>query len=212
MLAASQVDASLAIAGIVVSLLVGLLPFAYKVLLADPKANRAREKEHYRDVAKDYLSKLGATMSFLNAVRVDADNADELLSAATKSFAELEGLGQGDLVVAFGESPPVVWADRACRNLLREGLRIAVEARAERQTGDAASDTFHQIQNLTREHIDEGGPRELVRWALDAATERWPDRLVSFDHDRMKRLAPQVAERARLDLPPELTSGHSPVT
>src|SRR5215472_12389054 len=139
-----------------VGLIVGLVPFAYTVF----KDGRERIERHQREeaerreqdqerrqleveeqrerrriVATSCLTLLGQTMSLMESIRVDADNADELIRIASESLAQLQGLTQGDLLVTFGASSPVVWAARACLRLVDEGLRRAEDARGQRQTG-----------------------------------------------------------------------------
>lgn len=210
-----------------VGLVVGLVPFAYTVF----KDRRERIEQHKREeaerheqdqerrrleveeqrerqriVATSCLALLGQTMSLLEAIRVDADNADELLRVASESFAHLQGVIQGNLIVTFKEASPVVWAARACSRLVAEGLRQAEEARGQHQTGQAALETQRAIRHLTSEYIDPvGGPRDLLRWATEEAIRRGPERLTSFEQG-WQSVAQIIAGRAGLELPAALIS------
>jgi len=155
---------------------------------------KAAEQRRREDVSAHYLSSLGDTCAMLDAILVDADNADDLIFAASNSFAKLQGIGQGELFTLFNDSPPVVWLDRACRQLLDMALTLARDARAEGQTGEAARETSRTIQRLTESKLDDL-PRELMRWALNEATKRWPQPLVHFE-DYRKYQAQRVAEEA----------------
>jgi hypothetical protein len=176
---------------------VGLLPFAYTVrkdkrereerVRADAKKEEAEkergleeQRARMRATAMRYGDLLGKAMALLEAILVDADNADQLIWSATDAQSELEGHAQGFLRTEFKESPPVIWADRACRKVLRDGLNIASDARAERQTGAAAQATQRTLQRLTMVDIDTAGPRDLFRWSSDEACKRWPKPLTSF--------------------------------
>ena len=139
-------------------------------------------RERMRTVATRYGDLLGKTMALLEAVVVDADNADQLLWSATEAHSELQGHAQGALLTQFTDSPPVIWSDRACRKLLREGLTVAGNARSQRLTGADARATQQDLQRLTAINID-GGPRDLFRWASDEACTRWPKLLTSFSED-----------------------------
>ncbi|MCX5262267.1 hypothetical protein OOK27_50490 [Streptomyces canus] len=159
---------------------------------------KAAEQRRREDVSAHYLSSLGDTCAMLDAILVDADNADDLIFAASNSFAKLQGIGQGELFTLFNDSPPVVWLDRACRQLLDMALTLARDARAEGQTGEAARETSRTIQRLTERKLDDL-PRELMRWALNEATKRWPQPLVHFE-DYRKYQAQRVAEEAGVPL------------
>lgn len=202
-----------------VGLIVGLVPFAYTVQ-RDHRERRERKKDDERrklesqrerltSVAMLYLKTLGFTMALLEDVRVDANNADDLLHHAANAYADLQGLAQGDLLVAFGEPSPAVWADRACRRLLDEALTKARHSRSQGHTGQAARATEAEIKQLTGRDLDYGGPRELVRWSTQEAIIRWPERLTSFEGEGLQSVARMVAERARLELPSELLASEN---
>ena len=197
-----------------VGLVVGLVPFGYTVHrdrrerherakadarkeLEEQRQALERQREQMRAVKTRYLDLLGKAMALLEAVLVDADNADQLLWGATGAKAELEGLGQGDLFVTFGASPPVIWSDHVCRTLLRSGLTMAGDARAQRQTGDAARETQRALRQLTTIGIDAAGPRDLFRWASDEAIKRWPQPLTSFEDEPRANGAVPWGEIAR---------------
>ena len=149
----------------------------------DSEARRELEQQRERraTVAKTYLALLGNVMALLDVLRVDAVNADDLLKHVSEANAELQGFAQGDLVVTFGAQSPVVWADRACRQIIRKALDLAHTARADHQEGERAVQTQNEICMLTAGHIDYGGPRDLMRWATEAAVALWPETLTSFE-------------------------------
>jgi hypothetical protein len=195
---------------------VGLLPFGYTVRkdrrerrereASDKRRELEHEQERLTAAATRYFDLLGKTMALLEAVLVDADNADELLRDATEASSELQGHAQADLLVTFGASSPAVWADRACRRLIREGLTMATEARSQRQSGQEARQTWYALRQLTQAEMDPGhGPRELVRWATEAAIQRWPEPLTSFE-DEWQYVARAVSSRVSLELPAELVA------
>jgi hypothetical protein len=201
-----------------VGLVIGLVPFGYKVW-TDREAQRKRERaekerdieqerERRRSVATLYLERLARTMALLEAIHVDADNADELLNGASLAYADLTGLGQGELLMTFGESSPVVWADRACRRLLDKGLAVTREARSQRQTGQEAWDTSMEVKYLTGTEVDEAGPRDLIRWATSEAVRRWPEELTTFE--TQSETAQRVAGLADLQIRSELVAVPSP--
>jgi len=164
----------------------------------------AAERDQRQHVSELYLSCLGSACALLDAILVDADNADALISDATKKFAELQGIGHGALVTVFGSSSPVIWTDSAIRKLLSKALGMARDARAEGQTGEAARQTRRLIQTLTEVHVDEV-PRQLMRWATEEATERWPESLTHFEgHKRYE--AQLLAREAGCPLPDELVA------
>jgi hypothetical protein len=166
-------------------IVVGLVPFAYRVR-KDRREETARrtvavddKRKELRAVASAYLACLGKVMALLDVLRVDAANADELLQRASDANAELQGFAQGELFMTFStDSPPVRWADAACRRILRKAVDIAINGRAEHAS---AVGVQNEIRALTEGHIDEGGPRELLRWALDSAVTRWPEPLLNFE-------------------------------
>jgi hypothetical protein len=168
----------------------------------DRKEEKGRKREaveHQRKeltaVASAYLALLGRVMALLDVLRVDAANADELLQHASDANAELQGFAQGELFIAFSaKSPPVTWADAACRRILRKAVDIAVNARAEHMEAVGAQ---NEIRALTAGHIDEGGPRELLRWTLDASVTRWPQPLLTFEEKEF--LAAVVAGLAGME-------------
>ncbi len=196
---------------------VGLVPFGYTVQkdrrerqerakadAAKHHEEKQRELERRRErleaVATRYLDLLGKAMALLEAVLVDADNADELLRGATEAHSELQGHAQSKLFMDFHASPPVVWSDRACRTLLRKGLAMAGDARSQRQTGDAARETQRALRELTMTGIDAAGPRDLFRWASEEAIQRWPKPLTTFEEDPWAaEAARRVAEDLNLD-------------
>jgi hypothetical protein len=204
-----------------VGLAVGLIPFGYTVRKdrrerqerldeqrrresKEQRLEEQRQRDRLEAVATRHLGLLGHAMTLLEAILVDADNADELLSAATAAIADLNDHAQGDLFVMFEGSPTVIWADRACRRLLEEGRTLAVTARAERQTGETARKTWNDLRDLTSDDIDGSpGPRELLRWATKAAVSRWPEPIVTFDGE-WQYVAKVTAIRADLQLPSEL--------
>lgn len=200
-----------------VGLVVGLVPFGYTVVKDKrerrerDEMERRRELEHQRErltaAATRYLDLLGKAMVLLEAIRVDAENADELLSAATNAIGELQGQAQGDLLVTFGgASSPVVWADRACRRIVNEALTIATDGRAHGQTGEEAFQTRRAVQELTSGGIDPvHGPRDLFRWATGEAIKKWPEPLTHFE-DPWQRDARMIADSVHLDLPAELVA------
>lgn len=218
-----------------VGLVVGLVPFFYTVL-KDRRERREREErerqrrlehdrerrerdekerqlemEHERErltaAATRYLDLLGQAMVLLEAIRVDADNADELLSGATSAVSSLQGHAQADLLVRFGASSPVVWADRACRRILKDALTMAIDARSQRQTGEAARQTQDALRQLTAGGVDPThGPRDLFRWATTEAVSRWPEPLTQFE-DTWRQDALDVANHVDLEIPAELLAG-----
>lgn len=166
----------------------------------DAKENQeATERQHRVEASKHYLNALGSTCALLDGLVVDADNADDLISKATTQFAVLQGIGQSELVTVFGDTPPVVWADRACRRILDQALTLARHARKERQTGEAAQETSYRISELVRAGID-NRPREVMRWALREATERYPQPLLRFEGHEVKRDARVASTQAGLPL------------
>ena len=148
-------------------------------------------------MAGTYLAQLGTVMALLDVLRVDAANADDLLKQASKANAELQGYAQGKLLVTFGVESPVVWADMACRRILRRAVDIAHNARAEHRQDERAVATQSEIRALTAGNIDEGGPRELLRWGTDTAVARWPQPLTSFEEKEW--LAGYVARLAEVE-------------
>jgi hypothetical protein len=209
-----------ALIGAASGLVVGLVPFGYTVrkdkrerderARADARKEEAekqreleRQRERLRAAATRYSDLLGKAMALLEAVLVDADNADELLIGATQANGDLQGHAQGPLFAEFLESPPVIWSDRVCRTVLRKGLTLADDARAQRQTGDVARETQLAVRELTRAGIDVGGPRDLYRWASEEASKRWPDPLTSFEEEPWAAgLARQVATQLGFEQPP----------
>lgn len=195
-------------------LVVGLVPWLHSLRRERVKrdererSERKRELEHQREqlttAATRYLELLGQAMVLLEAIRVDADNADDLIQAATSAISELQGHAHADLLVTFGESSPAIWADRACRRLLTEALTIATEARSMRQTAEAARQTHDSLRRLTVAGVDPGhGPRDLVRWATVEAIRRWPEPLQRFEEPWL-RDARDLADRIDLELPAQL--------
>jgi len=214
-----------------VGLVVGLVPFAYRVrkdreqarhrkAAADAEAARLakvevertaaeekrevdQQRERRKAVAGTYLEMLGNVMALLDVLRVDAVNADDLLRHASEASAKLQGLAQGELLVTFGARSPVIWADRACRQIIRKAVDLAHDARHAGKDIEAAIETQNAIREMTAGGIDPvGGPRDLVRWAADTAVARWPDDLTTFeDHTYMARSVAVVAE---LELDPFL--------
>jgi hypothetical protein len=183
-----------------VGIVVGLVPFAYRVR-KDRKEQAGRQREALEQqrkelsaVASAYLAWLGKVMALLDVLRVDAANADELLQRVTDGNGELQGFAQGDLFIALSaKSPPVAWADSACRQILRKAVDLAVNARAEHADPVRVQ---NEIRALTEGHIDAGGPRELLRWALDAAVTRWPQPLLTFeDQEFLAEVVAGLAER-----------------
>jgi hypothetical protein len=156
-----------------------------------------QQRERRATVAKTYLALLGNVMALLDVLRVDAVNADDLLKHVSEANAELQGFAQGDLVVTFGAQSPVVWADRACRQIIRKALDLAHNARANHHEGERAVQTQNEIRTLTAGHIDYGGPRDLMRWATEAAVAQWPEPLISFEEH--EDLADHVAFLAELE-------------
>jgi hypothetical protein len=161
-------------------LVVGLVPFAYTVRkdkreraereradaekkAADEKRELEAQRERLQATATRYGDLLGKAMALLEAVLVDADNADDLLQGATEAYSDLQGHAQGPLFMSFTSSPPVIWSDRLCRKVLREGLTMAGDARAQRQTGAEALKTQYALRELTSYRIDVAGPRDLFR-------------------------------------------------
>jgi hypothetical protein len=162
-----------------------------------------RRRERLKAVATRYLDLLGKAMALLEAVLVDADNADELLQSADEAHSDLQGHAQSKLFMDFHESPPVIWSDRVCRTVLRKGLEMSRAARSQRQTGDAARETQRAIRELTMTGIDTDGPRDLFRWASEEATERWPKPLTTFDEEPWAAdTARTVANDLGIDPPP----------
>lgn len=208
-----------ALIGAASGLVVGLVPFGYTVrkdkrergdrARADARREEAekvreleRQRERLRAAATRYADLLGKAMALLEAVLVDADNADELLLGATEANSELQGHAQSALFMEFRESPPVIWSDRACRTMLHKGLTLAGEARAQRQTGDAARETQNALRQLTMVGID-AGPRDLFRWASEEAYKRWPEALMSFDEELWAAAtASQIATQLEFEPPP----------
>ena len=195
-----------------VGLVVGFVPFGYTVCKdlrerkdrekAAARAERENQRKELRAAAIRYADLLGKAMALLEAVLVDADNADDLLMSATEASVELQGHAQSALFVEFRGSPPVIWSDRVCRSVLRKGLTLAGDARAERQTGDAARTTQQALRQLTTVGID-AGPRELFRWASDEAGKRWPEPLLSFGEEPWAAAAAgQIATELGFEPPP----------
>jgi hypothetical protein len=204
-----------------VGLVIGLVPFIYRVRRdreerderrkeaarvatieaerrnAEARQAEDRQRQELAAVAKTYLALLGKVMALLDVLRVDAANADDLLKHASDANAELQGFAQGELLVTFGAESPVVWADIACRRILRKAVDLAHNARAEHRQDERAVATQNEIRSLTAGHIDEGGPRELLRWATDAAVTRWPQPLTSFEEKEW--LAGYVASLAEVE-------------
>jgi hypothetical protein len=183
-----------------VGLVVGLVPFFLE--RNERKSSEARravdqQRQELAAVAKTYLAYLGKVMALLDVLRVDAANADDLLEHASDANAELQGFAQGQLLLTFGAESPVVWADVACRRILRNAVDIAHNARAEHRQDERAVATQNEIRALTEGHIDEGGPRELMRWATDAAVARWPQALMNFEEKEL--LADYVAQLAGVE-------------
>jgi hypothetical protein len=208
-----------ALIGAGVGLVVGLVPFGYTVrkdnrerddrARADARKEEAeqqreleRQRERLRTAATRYADLLGKAMTLLEAVLVDADNADELLMGATEANSELQGHAQSALFVDFQGSPPVIWSDRVCRTVLRKGLTLAGDARSQRQTGDAARETQSALRHLTTIGID-AGPRDLFRWASEEACKRWPEPLTSFEEEPWAAAtASQIATQLNFEPPP----------
>jgi hypothetical protein len=214
------VSATDTLIGAAAGLVAGLVPFGYTVR-KDRRERQEREKEdaakkHEHEqqelerkrerltaAATRYLDLLGKAMALLEAVLVDADNADELLHSATGAHGELQGHAQSELFMDFQASPPVIWSDKACRTLLRKGLELANDARSQRQTGDAARKTQYELRELTLESIDRGGPRDLFRWASTEAIQRYPKTLPTFNEKHPEaEIARRVAEELNLEPPP----------
>ncbi|MFF3821406.1 hypothetical protein ACFYYD_33375 [Streptomyces bluensis] len=162
---------------------------------------RAGQQERRQEVSAHYLSCLGTTFAALDAVLVDASNADELIRIASDSYGELQGIGQGKLVTLFGADSPVVWADRAMRRILDDALVTVRQARSQGQTGDAAQQTSYIIRQLTR--TADRSPRDLMRWTLDEATKRWPQPLECFE-GHWQFFAQNLAQQTGLALPDKL--------
>jgi hypothetical protein len=161
-----------------------------------------RRVEQMRASRIRFLDLLGKAMVLLEAVLVDADNADELLWGATDAMRELQGHAQGDFFALFEQSPAVLWADSTCRDLLGAGLEMASAARAERQTGSQARETQDALRRLTLNEIDATGPRDLFRWASLEAVERWPQPLATFDDPYWTKIASEIVEHSSVTLPP----------
>jgi hypothetical protein len=194
-------------------LIAGLVPFAYTVrkgrrerierAQADALRQKAEEQRELRAAATRYMDLLGKAMALLEAVLVDADNADELLRGATNAQADLQGHAQSSLFVGFQKSPPVIWSDRVCRTVLKKGLTLAENARAKRQTGEAARETQRAIRELTMNQMDVLGPRHLFRWASDEACKRWPEPLTSFEEESWAAAdAKRIATELDFEPPP----------
>jgi hypothetical protein len=208
-----------ALVGAGAGLVVGLVPFGYTVrkdsrerddrAKADARRGEAEkqqklehERERLRAAATRYVDLLGKAMALLEAILVDADNADELLMGATGASGELQGHAQSALFMEFQGSPPVIWSDRVCRTMLRKGLALAGDARSERRTGDAARETQRVLRELTALGID-GHPRDLFRWASEEACNRWPQSLMSFNEEPWAAAAAsQIATQLDLEPPP----------
>jgi len=209
-----------ALIGAASGLVVGLVPFGYTVYKdnrerderakanarkeeAEKQHELERQRERLRAAATRYSDLLGKAMALLEAVLVDADNADEVLMGATEANSELQGHAQGPLFAEFRESPPVIWSDRVCRTVLRRGMTLAGDARAQRQTGDAARETQLAVRELTMTGIDVTGPRDLYRWASEEACKRWPDPLTTFDEEPWAAaIARQIATQLGFEPPP----------
>ena len=172
-----------------------------KAAEAERELNQQRERR--KAIAANYLEMLGNLMALLDVLRLDAVNADDLLWHASEASAKLQGFAQGELLVTFGARSPVIWADRACRQIIRKAVDLAHDARHAGTDSEDAIETQNAIRELTAGGIDPvGGPRELVRWATDTAIARWPKELTTFeDHTYMAR---RVAEVAELELDPFL--------
>ena len=114
-----------ALIGAAAGLVVGFVPFGYTVRKdkreRDERAREdvrkeeiakqrelERQRERLRAAATRYSDLLGKAMALLEAILVDADNADELLMGATEANSELQGHAQGPLFADFRESPPVI--------------------------------------------------------------------------------------------------------
>jgi hypothetical protein len=191
-----------ALIGAAAGLVAGLVPFGYTVH-KDKQRKVETQRERLSAAATRYSDLLGKAMALLEAVLVDADNADELLASATEAHSELQGHAQGALFADFRESPPVIWSDRVCRALLRTGIRLAGDARSQRQTGDAARETQDSLRRLTTMGIDAAGPRDLFRWASDEACKRWPKPLTSFAEEPwVATTANQIAIDLSFEPPP----------
>jgi hypothetical protein len=212
-------SATEALIGAGAGIIVGLVPFGYTVRKdrrerqeratadaarqhEDQQHEIERQRERLKAVATRYLDLLGKAMVLLEAVRVDADNADELLRGATEAHSELQGHAQSKLFMEFQASPPVVWSDRTCRILLKKGLEMADDARSQRQTGDAARETQRALRRLTATGVDEWGPRDLFEWASEEAIQRWPKPLATFDEGPWAPLAHTVARQLNFEPPP----------
>ncbi|WP_405908721.1 hypothetical protein OG742_30395 [Streptomyces sp. NBC_00828] len=186
--------------------LVGVGSLVYLVF-KNRERERVRQRERRQEAAKDYLKSLGHTCAMLDNILIDAGNADNLIFEASKSFAEMQSIGQGQLVTLFGANTPVSWADSACRRLLGKALDMAGQARkayTEERSGETVLQTSSRIRHLTGTTLD-GLPRTLMRWTLETATERWPKPLVRFEGDWVND-AQEVAQEAGLPLPDALVS------
>ena len=85
--------------------LVGVGSLVYLVF-KNRERERVRQRERRQEAAKDYLKSLGHTCAMLDNILIDAGNADNLIFEASKSFAEMQSIGQGQLVMLFGANTP----------------------------------------------------------------------------------------------------------
>jgi hypothetical protein len=186
-----------ALVGAAVGLIAGLVPFGYTVAKdkrereerdqaddAKEKADKQRSLESHRErmqaVAVRYIDLLGKTMALLDAIDLEAKNAEQLLASATDAYGDLQGHAHGALRTQFEESSAVIWSDRICRKLLRDGLDLARRYLRDRPTGDTARQIKDSLGRVIMLSTDRGGPRQLFQFSSDEACERWPRPLTSF--------------------------------
>lgn len=202
-----------ALIGAVGGVLAALLPLLYIVRKdrrqqrQESEQRKTRELERYHErrehAAIAYLALLGALTAALDALRLDADNADDLLHYAGTLYGELQKYGQSEILFAFGEDSAVVWTERANRRLLRQALDLAREARTKRETGEQARATEWRIQQQSKGHID-AQAREVFRIEVNEAINRSPEVITSFASSR--RQLEDLAIIAQMALPTAVMS------
>ncbi len=202
-----------ALIGAAGGVLAALFPLVY-IIRKDRRQQRqeseqqkARELERYHERRKHaaiaYLALLGAVTAALDALRLDADDADDLLHHAGTMFGELQKYGQSEILFDFGEDSAVVWTERANRRLLSQALNLARQARTKRETGEEARATEWRIQQLSKGHVD-AQAREVFRIEVNEAIARSPEVVTRFASSR--RQLEDLANIAQVALPEHVLS------
>ena len=206
--------------GIVLAASVGLIPLAWRIRkdrkdrVEETKRKAAHDLEQIREnrrrAAAVYRGLLGTVTASLEALSVDANNADQLLNNAESMFLELQRYGQSEIPFAFGQESAIVWTERANRHILRLALDLARSSRASHDTGEAARATEAKIRDYTLGHVDMEA-RAVFDVEAQAAVDRSPEVVASFvsPSDHIKDLA----SLAKLPLPAAFsatpqTAGH----